>query len=144
MVPLAPVALVLMIRVPAVVVGVMPTLSDAPPHGILADSLQADRTRLFLLRGCAKLLPHDMPKSELFLSLSNDNLHATMELIWMHATYYICAHLPHARVCLPVRGLRSSGLRSSGLRTSGLRRGGVALLAVTSYYSLTLPVLNSK
>ena len=43
---------------PAVVVEVVPTLSDVPPHGILADRLQADRARLFLLRGCAELLPH--------------------------------------------------------------------------------------
>ena len=57
-VPLAPVAFVLMIRVPAVVVEVVPTLSDVPPHGILADRLQADRAGLFLLRGCAELLPH--------------------------------------------------------------------------------------
>ena len=57
-VPLAPVAFVLMIRVPAVVVEVVPALSDVPPHGILADRLQADRARLFLLRGCAELLPH--------------------------------------------------------------------------------------
>ena len=57
-VPLTPVAVVLMIRVPAVVVEVVPALSDVPPHGILADRLQADRAGLFLLRGCAKLLPH--------------------------------------------------------------------------------------
>ena len=57
-VPLAPVAFVLMIRVPAVVMELVPAISDVPPHGSLADRLQADRARLFLLRGCAELLPH--------------------------------------------------------------------------------------
>ena len=57
-VPLAPVAFVLMIRVPAVVVEVVPTLGDVPPHGILADRLQADRACLLFLRGRAELLPH--------------------------------------------------------------------------------------
>ncbi len=74
-VPLAPVAFVLMIRVPAVVVEVVLALSDVPPHGILADRLQADRTRLFLLRGCAKLLPHAAKIG--LLSLRNGSLRET-------------------------------------------------------------------
>ena len=56
-----------MIRVPAVVVEVVPALSDVPPHGILADRLQADRTRLFLLRGCAELLPHGIARERVVL-----------------------------------------------------------------------------
>ena len=55
---LTPVALVLMIRVPAIVVEVVPALSDVPPHGILADRLQADRTGLLFLRSGAELLSH--------------------------------------------------------------------------------------
>ena len=54
---LLPVAFVLMIRMP-VVVEVVPTLSDVPPHGILADRLQADRTGLLFLRSGAELLSH--------------------------------------------------------------------------------------
>ena len=54
---LLPVAFVLMIRMP-VVVEVVPTHSDVPPHGILADRLQADRTGLLFLRSGAELLSH--------------------------------------------------------------------------------------
>ena len=74
---LLPVAFVLMIRMP-VVVEVVPTLSDVPPHGILADRLQADRAGLLFLRGCAKLLPHsDVQRAvhELMLNKHADAQH---------------------------------------------------------------------
>ncbi len=72
--PLAPVVFVLMIRMPAVIV--VPAFNDAPPHSILADRLQADRTRLFL-RGCAELLPHANVQRAV-LEPANCNLHETL------------------------------------------------------------------
>ena len=64
--PIAPVAFVLK---------VMLALGDMPPDGILADRLQADRTGLLFLRGCAKLLPHAAKIG--LLSLRNGSLRET-------------------------------------------------------------------
>ena len=73
--PLAPVAFMFAVRMPAVVMKVMLALGDMPPDGILADRLQADRTGLLFLRGCAKLLPHAAKIG--LLSLRNGSLRET-------------------------------------------------------------------